>query len=161
MKTASEIATRSLLLGFLGFLALGAGGPSGCHKDDKAYVALSPLAVVVPRDQLWHAAEFYASLRPNAQVMSGDGVGMVPLYAPGTLIVVEPADYKALKEGMTVVFTEPDGKRAARYLVRLDPDGWTTRGFNPPTEDPSPVTPANYIGTVTMAFAPEQKPASR
>jgi hypothetical protein len=59
---------------------------------------MSLVAVVVPLDRLRQAADYYANLRPNSVVLSGDGTGMVPLYASGTLLVVEPQDFKSLPE---------------------------------------------------------------
>ncbi len=137
------------------------GWPSGCSREDPAqrvYVALSPLAVVLPRDKILAAAEYYASLRPNALVMRGDDVGMMPLYLPGTLLVVEPIPYATLKEGMTAVFRRADGLRVAHYLVRLQADGWTTRGLNVQKPDVDPMTAANYLGVIVMAFAPAGTP---
>jgi len=152
---------RALLIaGFiLAFGTLfGGGWPDGCSKDDprvKSYIALSPVAVVLPKEKLRQAAEYYARLRPNAVVLKGDGEGMMPLYAPGTLLVMEPISYDDLKEGMTAVYREPDGTRVAHYLVVLMPDGWTTRGLNEKSDNLNPMTRDNYIGVIVMAFAPE------
>ncbi len=134
---------------------------SGCSSEDpaaKSYVALSPVAVVLPVDKLWDAANYYAILRPGAIVLSAGGTGMMPLYASGTLLVIEPIPYDQLKEGMTALYRDPAGNRLAHFLVGEMADGWTTRGLNEKKEDVEPMTKANYIGVVVMAFAPEQPP---
>ncbi len=131
------------------------GWPDSCSNDNqKAYVALSPLAVVVPREKLWQAAEYYSRLRPGSAVLSGEGEDMMPLYAPGTLLVVEPILYDDLKEGMTAILRDQAGMRAARFLVEKTPKGWTTRRLAAKEPDEQPMAPENYIGVVVMAFTP-------
>ncbi len=139
----------------------GGGQRGGCSRDDsraQVYIALSPVAVVLPVDKVRSAAEYYARLRPNSAVLDGYGAGMMPLYAPGTLVVVERIPYDQLKEGMTAVFIDGHGQRAAHFLVRLQIDGWTTRGLNQGREDPNPMIAQNYLGVIVMAFSPEGEP---
>jgi hypothetical protein len=136
-------------------LAVGGALPNGCRRD---YVALSPLAVVVPADKAWSAAQYYASLRPNTIAVKGEGEGMLPLYSPGTVLVVEGMDYGALREGMTVMFRDRDGFRVVHYLVREAPGGWLTLGLAQGDTDREPMTRQNYLGVVIMAFSPD-KPA--
>jgi hypothetical protein len=157
-----ERSLRSLAQGatiLLMAVIFGGAWPGGCSKDDprlKSYVALSPVAVVLPADKLWAAANYYAGLRPNAVVLSGDGDGMMPLYSSGTLLVVEPIPFARLQEGMSAIYRDADGKLVAHYLVSLLADGWTTRGLNQPEDDVNPMTPANYMGVIVMAFSPEK-----
>lgn len=126
--------------------------PSGCRSS---FVALSPVAVVVPADRVWSAAQYYASLRPNAIVVKGDGDGMQPLYASGTVLVVEADDYRTLREGMSVMFRDPRGIRLVHFLLRRKQDGWATLGLNQgDQEDSGTLNRDNYLGTVIMAFSP-------
>jgi hypothetical protein len=134
--------------------------PSGCKKS---FVALSPVAVLVQPDRVWSAAQYYASLRPNTTVVKGDGKGMLPLYAPGTVLVVEGANYNTLREGMSVMFRDDDqdGIRVVHFLLRRTPAGWATLGLNQGNqEDNEPLTEKNYLGVVIMAFSPETQPAA-
>jgi hypothetical protein len=131
--------------------------PSGCQKE---YVALSPAAVVVPAGKAFAAAQYYASLRPNAMAVTGVGDGMMPLYSSGTVLVIDGVDYSTLHQGMTVMFRNHDGFRVTHFLVKLTPDGWVTFGLNQRDFDPTPVTRQNYLGVVVMAFKPESPPAS-
>ena len=121
-------------------------------------MALSPVAVVVPADRVWSAAQYYASLRPHTVAVRGEGIGMLPLYAPSTVLIVESLPYSSLQEGMTAMFRQPDGLRVVHYLVRNGPKGWITLGLNQNDFDREPMTPENYLGVVIMAFSPE-KPA--
>jgi hypothetical protein len=131
-------------------------GPSGCQKS---FVAISPVAMVLPADKVFPAAQYYASLRPNAIVVKGEGSGMQPLYRSGTVLVVEAEPYGALREGMSVMFNGEDQTRVVHYLLRRNPEGWTTLGLNQgDIEDDRPMTDKNYIGVVTMAFTPEAPP---
>jgi hypothetical protein len=130
--------------------------PSGCQKS---YISLSPAAVVVPADQVWSAAQYYAKLRPNAIVVAGEGDGMTPLYSAGTVLVVEGVEYSTLKEGMTVMFRDERGIRVTHLLLKRTPDGWSTLGLNQGFEpDAHPMTRSNFLGVVIMAFTPA-KPA--
>ena len=130
--------------------------PSGCQKS---YVALSPVAVVVPADQVWSAAQYYAKLRPNAIAVKGEGDGMLQLYSTGTVLVVEGSEYSTLKEGMTVMYRDDRGMRVIHFLLKRTPDGWATMGLNQGYEpDAKPMTRANFLGVVIMAFTPA-KPA--
>lgn len=127
--------------------------PDGCTNS---YVALSPVALLLPPDQVKSAAQYYAELRPGAFVLTGEGNGMMPLYSAGTVIVVDPVPYRTLQEGMTVLFLSPHDGRVAHYLVRESPGGWITVGVNQSRDDDTPMTSDNYIGQVVMAFAPEK-----
>lgn len=127
--------------------------PSGCKKS---YVAMSPVAMVLPAAKVWSAAQYYASLRPKAFAVRGEGTGMEPLYRSGTVVVVEEQPYGMLREGMSVMFNDHDNTRVVHYLLKRNPTGWTTLGLNQDDlEDDFPMTEKNYIGVVTMAFTPE------
>ena len=127
--------------------------PEGCTNG---YVALSPVAVLLPPDQVRPAAQYYANLRPGAFVLTGEGNGMMPLYAAGTVIVIEPVPFDTLRAGMTVLFHSQYDGRVAHYLVRQAPGGWITVGVNQSRNDDKPMTSDNYIGQVVMAFTPQK-----
>ncbi|HVW22159.1 MAG TPA: S24/S26 family peptidase [Opitutaceae bacterium] len=160
MKPALVRRLRQGMLAAAAAAALGAG-PGSCTEKDprKAYVALSPLATVVPASEVRKAAEYYASLRPGAVVLNGEGDGMMPLYSSGTLIVVERLDFDALKEGMTVIYNDRKGRRVCHFLAAYGLQGWVTRGLNEPEYDAEPLTRDNFVGVVTMAFTPQSPPA--
>jgi hypothetical protein len=134
--------------------------PSGCKKS---YVAMSPIAMEVPADKVWSAAQYYASLRADEMVVKGEGTGMEPLYRPGTVMVIQTQPYGTLREGMSVMYNEEGGNRVVHFLLKRNPAGWTTLGLNQgDVEDDVAMTEKNYIGVVVMAFTPEapaKKPA--
>lgn len=133
---------------------LGGVVPAGCADH---YSALSPVPVALPADQARIEAAHYASLRPGAFVVKGLGNGMMPLYAPDTILVVEPVAYRTLREGMTVLYQNRYG-RYVHYLEREGAGGWVTLGVNQSHEDDKPMARENYIGRVIMAFAPPPVP---
>jgi hypothetical protein len=137
------------------FAALGAG-PGGCGDQGpgKAYVALSPVATMVSPSEVRTAAEYCARLRPGAFVLVGDGNGMMPLYPSGSALVVEPKPFSELKEGMTVALMNRQGQRMCHFLIAYGVNGWVTRGLNEKQDDEDPLTAANYVGVVIMAFSP-------
>lgn len=133
------------------------GGCSGVPTGDlllSTEVNLSPLAVLVAPDTVMNTAFTYSDQHPGTFVMPIVGDDMLPRYPKGTALVVQPSDFKTLKRGMTVVYLTRGGGRTAHVLTLQTPDGWATRGFNTKEEDPDLLTEKNYLGTVTMAFAP-------
>ena len=142
---------------FVAALTVSDAWPSACQKP---YAALSPVAVLVPADKALSAAQYYASLRPNAVAVTGTGDGMMPLYSSGTVLVVDGVDYSTLRQGMTVMFRNQQGFRVTHFLVKFTPNGWVTFGLNQRDFDSTPVTRQNYLGVVVMAFTPEAAPAS-
>ena len=118
-------------------------------------VALSPMAIVVAPTKVQSAAEAFAARHPPAFVFLGDSEDLVPRYVSGTVLIVEPGDYKSLARGATVVFRSPENGPVVRMLTRKTSAGWLTRGFRSRKEDTLLVTEGTYLGTVVIAFSPD------
>jgi len=146
-------ASTRFCIGFLTAL-LGVALLAGCADH---FSALSPVPITLPAGQAGIAAAHYASLRPGAFVVKGLGKGMMPLYAPDTILVVEPVPYRTLREGMTVLYQNRYG-RYVHYLEREGPGGWVTLGVNQSREDPKPMAREDFLGRVVMAFGPPPVP---
>lgn len=108
--------------------------------------------LVAEGEQLKTAEQFAASL-PHAQALWGIGRSMEPLYAPNTAVVVQEIDYNKLKKGMTVVYLKSNGRRVAHSIVGETRGGFLVQGINNDEEDAELVTPDNFIGVITQAFA--------
>jgi hypothetical protein len=82
------------------------------------------------------------------QATLGRGGSMQPVYADGTVIVVQPIDFADLEAGMTVAYRNQAGQTIVHVLIRREPDGWVAQGLNNPEPDPERVTVDNLLGVV-------------
>ena len=78
---------------------------------------------------------------------------MEPLYVPNTAVVVQEINYDDIKKGMTVVYVKNNGRRVAHSVVGETRGGFLVQGVNNDEEDAELVTPENFIGVITQAFA--------
>ena len=99
------------------------------------------------------AAEAVAAKLPGACALWGIGRSMEPLYATNTAVVVQEINYDDIKKGMTVVYVKGNGRRVAHSVVGETRGGFLVQGVNNDEEDPELVTPDNFIGVITQAFA--------
>jgi hypothetical protein len=60
--------------------------------------------VIVTDEQPWKRGRAIAKTVPNSDIYVGHGDSMMPLYASGTVIVVQRVGLAHLREGMTVIF---------------------------------------------------------
>ena len=84
---------------------------------------------------------------------------MQPLYAPGTILVLQKFPFELLERGQTVLYRNQARKVVAHVLVARGRDGWRAAGLNTPQADPEPVSADNLVGVVIGAFRP--LPAAR
>jgi signal peptidase I len=103
--------------------------------------------------QLKAAEKFAAALPRRAHALWGIGRSMEPLYATNTAVVVEEINYDDIKKGMTVVYVKSNGRRVAHSIVGETRGGFLVQGVNNDEEDSDLVTPDNFIGVITHAFA--------
>ncbi len=160
MPASSLRRRRAAAYAFGGLSLLGLAFFFGCSaiaEDDvfrTAEVDLSPMAAMVAPDSVMNNAFAYIDQHQGCFVVPVEGEDMMPRYPKGTALIVYPTDFTTLKRGMTVVYAKHGGGRIAHVLTLQTAEGWATRGFNSQTDDPETVTAGNYLGTVTMAFAP-------
>ena len=119
------------------------------------YVALSPMAILVPKTKVASAADTMASLRPNTQVLYCEGSAMSPRYKDGTALVVENVSFDSLEQGMTSVSHDASGLIVVRYLAKKTAEGWMTIDLSADGEPPVLLQASRYVGVVIMAFSPE------
>ena len=149
------------LLTGLGFLALAACSVvTDLDVFQTAEVNLSPMAALVTPDAVMNNAFTYVDQHPGTFVVPVEGDDMQPRYPKGSALIVYPTDFATLKRGMTVVYAKSGGGRIAHVLTLHTAEGWAARGFNARDDDPEPITERNYLGTVTMAFAPSSESAN-
>jgi len=103
----------------------------------------------------WQRAELIAASVPNSRFVVGHGDAMLPLYAHGTVLVLQKLAWNHLQPGMTVVFgANPYSPFAVvcQILEERTPAGtWTARALSDTEASPVQVTQDNYIGTVVAA----------
>lgn len=109
--------------------------------------------LVAEGTQLKTAEKFAAALPGRAHALWGIGRSMEPLYATNTAVVVEEISYDDIKKGMTVVYVKNNGRRVAHSIVGETRGGFLAQGVNNDEEDAELVTPENFIGVITHAFA--------
>ena len=147
----------------VGLLALSAHGGVANEANQPwirgVFTGKSPRAVRLPETAAWQRAGFLAEKAPNAFVLVGSGQSMQPLYAPGTILVLQQFPYELLQPGQTVLYRNRAQKVVAHVLVARVHDGWRAAGLNNRHHDMEPVQPANLVGVVIAAFEPLRDPA--
>jgi hypothetical protein len=122
------------------------------------YTGGSPRPVTVAEAEAWQQAGALAENTASAFVLVGSGWSMQPLYAPGTILVLQHLPYAELKRGQTALYRNRQQKIVAHVLVARARDGWRVQGLNNATHDMEPVVADNFVGVVVAAFKPVTAP---
>ncbi len=115
------------------------------------YVAETPASQGVPSSLLWAQAEARAAAF-NGITLRGQGQSMLPLYQPGTVLVVAPVKFDELRRGQTVIYTNSEQRSVAHVLVAKCKTGWRVAGLNNRMHDGEGVTAENLFGVVVEAY---------
>jgi len=118
------------------------------------YTGQSPRPVTATETQAWQQASTLMENTPDAFVLVGLGRSMQPLYAPGTILVLQHLPYAQLKRGQTVLYRNKEQRIVAHVLVAKARDGWRVQGLNNEIHDMEPVVVENFVGVVVAAFKP-------
>lgn len=118
------------------------------------FTGKSPRAVTLAETDAWQRASTCAEHAPNSFVLVGTGQSMQPLYAPGTILVLQQYPYELLERGQTVLYRNHDHQIVAHVLVARTRDGWRVAGLNNARHDMEPVQPGNLVGVVIAAYQP-------
>lgn len=149
-------AIRLCVLLLLGAAApLGAAGIAEETWIRGIYTGLSPRAINLPADTAWRKAGELAAGRRGGFALVGTGRSMLPLYQPGTILVLAPADYASLRRGQTAVYRNGRDRLVAHVLVARARDGWRAAGLNNRWHDMEPIVAGKLLGVVVAAFRPD------
>lgn len=118
------------------------------------YTGQSPRPVTAAEADAWQQASILAENTPDAFVLVGLGRSMQPLYAPGTILVLQLLPYAELKRGQTALYRTKQLTVVAHVLVAKARDGWRAQGLNNAIHDMEPVVAENLVGVVVAAFKP-------
>ncbi len=118
-----------------------------------AIIERTPAPQLVAEGSQLKSAETLAATMPRAHALWGIGSSMEPLYAPNTAVVVQQINYDDIKKGMTVVYIKSNGRRVAHSVIGETRGGFIVQGVNNDVEDHELVTPENFVGVITHAFA--------
>src|SRR5258708_17094760 len=118
------------------------------------FTGKSPRPVPLVEAEAWQRASELAELTPGAFVLVGSGQSMQPLYAPGTILVLQQLPYVAIERGQTALYRSKAQKVVAHVLVAKAHDGWRATGLNNPIHDMEPVRAENLVAVVIAAFQP-------
>jgi len=145
-------------------LILSGGYAGAALETDDAWIrgvftGKSPRAVILAETDAWQRAASVAEHAPDSFVLVGSGRSMQPLYAPGTILVLQQFPYELLERGQTVLYRNAARKIVAHVLVAKVRDGWRVAGLNNRDHDMEPVSAGNLVGVVIAAFQPV--PAAR
>jgi len=132
-------------------------GVAGCAGPNARTTPEAPPGTA--RREAWHDAELLAAIEPGRDVLLGAGDSMAPIYGDGTILVIRPVAFEDLREGMTVVYLNSEGRRVAHRLVRHEQEGWRAQGLNNRDPDSELVTARNLVGQLyaSLARPPEDK----
>lgn len=118
------------------------------------YTGQSPRPVTAAESDAWQQASALADKTPDAFVLVGLGRSMQPLYAPGTILVLQQLPYAELKRGQTALYRTKQQTVVAHVLVAKARDGWRVQGLNNAIHDMEPLVAENFVGVVVAAFKP-------
>jgi signal peptidase I len=153
MQSAARALRLLLATLVVGGSALVAGAGIKSERTLAAIIERTPAPRLVAEGAQLKAAEKFAATLPRAHALWGIGRSMEPLYATNTAVVVEEINYDDIKKGMTVVYVKSNGRRVAHSIVGETRGGFLVQGVNNAEEDAELVTPDNFIGVITHAFA--------
>lgn len=127
------------------------------------FTGRSPRAVACSESDAWRDAIDVVSRTPGSFILQGTGRSMLPLYPPGTLLVIQETTFTELRSGQTVIYRSERQHAVGHVLVAKGRDGWRARGLNNSTHDNEPVTATKVIGVVVAAYLPQEssQPAPR
>ena len=138
-------------------IAVGQASPAEELRDPwirGVFTGKSPRPVTVRGPEAWQRAGQLAAATPGAFVLVGGGESMQPLYAPGTILVMQLCAYEKLERGQTALYRNNLSKVVAHVLVAKARDGWRATGLNNRIHDMEPVVAENLVGVIIAAFAP-------
>ena len=118
------------------------------------FTGRSPRPMPVVETVAWQRAGELAGNTAGAFVLVGGGESMLPLYEPGTILVMQQCAYEKLERGQTAVYRNLAGKVVAHVLITKARDGWRVAGLNNRIHDMEPVLAQNLVGVVIAAFRP-------
>jgi signal peptidase I len=153
MKSNRRTARRLLAAFVAAGSALVASASIRSERVLAAIIEHTPAPRLVAEGAQLKAAEKIAATLPHATALWGVGRSMEPLYATNTAVVVQEINYDDIKKGMTVVYVKSNGRRVAHSVIDETRGGFIVQGVNNDEEDAELVTPENFIGVVTQAFA--------
>jgi hypothetical protein len=122
------------------------------------FTGKSPRVVALAETDAWQRASAMAARAPDSFVLVGSGRSMQPLYAPGTILVLQQFPFELLERGQTVLYRNRARKVIAHVLVARTRDGWRAAGLNNSSHDMEPVSAGNLVGVVIAAFKPVPPP---
>ena len=147
---------RALLL-LVGLAAVAHASPTDELRDPwirGVFTGKSPRPVAITEPEAWQRASALAEATPGAFVLVGGGESMQPLYASGTILVMQLCAYEKLERGQTALYRNKLSKVVAHVLVAKARDGWRSTGLNNRIHDMEPVVAENLVGVIIAAFAP-------
>lgn len=154
-----------MLRGLTSLLALSllAALPAMAKESDGTWIrgvftGHSPRPIALPEAEAWREAAACAARTDDTFVLVGSGRSMQPLYAPGTLLVLQQVAYTSLRAGQTVLYRNRSNRAVAHVIVAKCRDGWRVRGLNNRTHDDEPVVADNLVGVVVAAYTPAPAP---
>ncbi|HEX7630498.1 MAG TPA: hypothetical protein VF388_00080 [Lacunisphaera sp.] len=153
MQNALRLSRLSLATLVAAGSALLAGAGIKSDRTLAAIIEHTPAPRLVAAGSELKVAEARAAMLPNAQALWGIGTSMEPLYATNTAVIVQEIKYDDIKKGMTVVYVKSNGRRVAHSVVGETRGGFLVQGVNNDEEDAELVTPDNFIGVITEAYA--------
>lgn len=118
------------------------------------FTGFTPRAVELPEAEAWERATALAAQHSGSFALVGTGRSMLPLYQPGTILVLAPAEYGSLRRGQTAVYRNQRERLVAHVLIAKARDGWRVSGLNNRWHDMEPLVPDNLFGVVLAAYRP-------
>jgi hypothetical protein len=157
-ETNGMVRRVALIAGWLVLVFSAASRLQGHETDDSwirgIFTGGSPRPVQLTETEAWQQASQLAEMTPGAFVLVGGGMSMQPLYAPGTILVMQQCAYEKLQRGQTALYRNKAHKVVAHVLIAKVRDGWRVAGLNNRIHDMEPVLADNLVGVVIAAFKP-------
>lgn len=137
-------------------VALGFGVKAGAEVA-KGAAAVNPVCAVDMGTVLSEAHGLAA--RMGGSVMRVAGTSMLPYFGDGSVLVVRPANFDAVRAGAVVVYRNRFGELVSHRLETRVAGGWVARGANNRASDSTLVTAENLVGEVYVTLKSDAKGA--
>lgn len=157
MKTSPAIKLPGVMLRLLVVVvALGFGAKAEAEVARGA-AAVNPVCAVNMGTALSDATG--VAKRIGGSAMRVVGSSMLPYFGDGSVLVVKPVDFGALRAGVVVVYRNRFGELVSHRVENKVAGGWVVRGANNRANDSTLVTADNLVGEVYVTLRSDARAA--
>lgn len=132
---------------------------TGCNTTSTNHTTFAPIEY----DKAFKLGQMVKFNDSGAYMARTSGTSMEPVLTKNTIIIVRPIDFEDLEAGMTVGYTNKDGRSVLHQITRrAGKDAWVAKGINNTHEDKDRVTRRNLLGVLyTVLYNEASEPVAQ